>query len=58
MQLKDIRATVADDLQQVDEEIRRQLVSDVALVSLHGGWTSRHGAFVDGFGLSQASVSR
>jgi octaprenyl-diphosphate synthase len=33
MQLKDIRASVADDLQQVDAEIRRQLESDVALVN-------------------------
>ena len=36
MQLKDIRATVADDLQQVDAEIRRQLESDVALVNQIG----------------------
>jgi octaprenyl-diphosphate synthase len=33
MQLNDIRAPVADDLKRVDEEIRRQLESDVALVS-------------------------
>jgi octaprenyl-diphosphate synthase len=36
MQLKDIRATVADDLRQVDAEIRRQLESDVALVNQIG----------------------
>lgn len=36
MQLKDIRAPVADDLRQVDEEIRRQLASDVAMVSQIG----------------------
>ena len=36
MQLKDIRATVADDLQQVDAEIRSQLESDVALVNQIG----------------------
>jgi octaprenyl-diphosphate synthase len=36
MQLKDIRATVAEDLQQVDAEIRRQLDSDVALVNQIG----------------------
>jgi octaprenyl-diphosphate synthase len=33
MQLNDIRAPVAGDLKQVDEEIRRQLASDVAMVS-------------------------
>ena len=33
MQLKDIRAPVADDLKKVDAEIRAQLESDVALVS-------------------------
>ena len=33
MQLKDIRAPVADDLMQVDAEIREQLESDVVLVS-------------------------
>ena len=36
MQLKDIRATVDDDLRQVDAEIRRQLESDVALVNQIG----------------------
>ena len=33
MQLNDIRAPVVDDLKRVDAEIRRQLASDVALVS-------------------------
>jgi len=33
MQLNDIRALVAGDLKQVDAEIRRQLSSDVAMVS-------------------------
>jgi octaprenyl-diphosphate synthase len=36
MQLNDIRAPVADDLRRIDEEIRRQLASDVALVSQIG----------------------
>ena len=36
MQLKDIRALVATDLAEVDREIRRQLASDVALVSQVG----------------------
>jgi octaprenyl-diphosphate synthase len=36
MQLKDIRALVATDLAAVDAEIRRQLSSDVALVSQVG----------------------
>jgi octaprenyl-diphosphate synthase len=38
MQLKDIRALVADDLAAVDREIRRQLASDVALVSQVGDY--------------------
>lgn len=38
MQLKDIRALVASDLNAVDEEIRRQLASDVALVSQVGDY--------------------
>jgi octaprenyl-diphosphate synthase len=38
MQLKDIRALVAADLAAVDEEIRRQLASDVALVSQVGDY--------------------
>jgi len=38
MQLKDIRALVAADLTAVDEEIRRQLASDVALVSQVGDY--------------------
>ncbi len=38
MQLKDIRALVATDLAEVDREIRRQLASDVALVSQVGDY--------------------
>ncbi|MBM2854453.1 MAG: geranylgeranyl pyrophosphate synthase [Steroidobacteraceae bacterium] len=38
MQLKDIRALVATDLEAVDLEIRRQLASDVALVSQVGDY--------------------
>ena len=38
MQLKDIRALVATDLAAVDQEIRRQLASDVALVSQVGDY--------------------
>ncbi len=38
MQLKDIRALVADDLAAVDAEIRRQLASDVALVNQVGDY--------------------
>jgi len=38
MQLKDIRALVASDLGAVDDEIRRQLTSDVALVSQVGDY--------------------
>jgi len=38
MQLKDIRALVAADLAAVDREIRRQLASDVALVSQIGDY--------------------
>ena len=38
MQLKDIRALVATDLAAVDREIRRQLASDVALVSQVGDY--------------------
>ena len=38
MQLKDIRALVASDLAAVDREIRRQLESDVALVSQVGDY--------------------
>ncbi len=38
MQLKDIRALVADDLVAVDAEIRRQLASDVALVNQVGDY--------------------
>jgi octaprenyl-diphosphate synthase len=38
MQLKDIRALVATDLAAVDLEIRRQLTSDVALVSQVGDY--------------------
>jgi octaprenyl-diphosphate synthase len=38
MQLKDIRALVASDLEAVDAEIRRQLASDVALVSQVGDY--------------------
>ena len=38
MQLKDIRALVATDLEAVDREIRRQLASDVALVSQVGDY--------------------
>ena len=38
MQLKDIRALVASDLAAVDAEIRRQLASDVALVSQVGDY--------------------
>jgi octaprenyl-diphosphate synthase len=38
MQLKDIRALVADDLAAVDVEIRNQLASDVALVSQVGDY--------------------
>jgi len=38
MQLKDIRALVADDLAAVDAEIRLQLASDVALVNQVGDY--------------------
>jgi len=38
MQLKDIRALVADDLTAVDGEIRAQLASDVALVNQVGDY--------------------
>ncbi|MEX2149184.1 MAG: octaprenyl diphosphate synthase [Steroidobacteraceae bacterium] len=38
MQLKDIRALVADDLAAVDAEIRTQLASDVALVNQVGDY--------------------
>ncbi|MEX1994258.1 MAG: octaprenyl diphosphate synthase [Steroidobacteraceae bacterium] len=38
MQLKDIRALVAPDLEAVDGEIRRQLASDVALVNQVGDY--------------------
>jgi octaprenyl-diphosphate synthase len=38
MQLKDIRALVADDLAAVDAEIKSQLASDVALVSQVGDY--------------------
>jgi octaprenyl-diphosphate synthase len=38
MQLKDIRALVASDLDAVDAEIRRQLASDVALVNQVGDY--------------------
>jgi octaprenyl-diphosphate synthase len=38
MQLNDIRALVADDLTAVDAEIRRQLASDVLLVSQVGDY--------------------
>jgi len=38
MQLKDIRALVGSDLVAVDDEIRRQLTSDVALVSQVGDY--------------------
>ena len=38
MQLKDIRALVATDLAAVDQEIRRQLASDVVLVSQVGDY--------------------
>jgi octaprenyl-diphosphate synthase len=38
MQLKDLRALVASDLAAVDAEIRRQLASDVALVSQVGDY--------------------
>ncbi len=38
MQLKDIRALVADDLTAVDAEIRTQLASDVALVNQVGDY--------------------
>jgi len=38
MQLKDIRALVAADLQAVDAEIRRQLASDVALINQVGDY--------------------
>jgi octaprenyl-diphosphate synthase len=38
MQLKDIRALVADDLAAVDAEIKTQLASDVALVSQVGDY--------------------
>ena len=38
MQLKDIRALVTSDLAAVDAEIRRQLASDVALVSQVGDY--------------------
>jgi len=38
MQLKDIRSLVAADLAAVDQEIRRQLASDVALVSQVGDY--------------------
>jgi octaprenyl-diphosphate synthase len=38
MQLKDIRALVAADLEAVDDEIRRQLASDVALINQVGDY--------------------